>query len=124
GVRDFGGAGAGGPITGLTANQTAFFFEGQNRFNEVDSVSGTIAGESGVGLGPRFNMNSCAGCHAQPAAGGTSPNPFVGTVRKPNPQVGVANLDGATNQVPYFVKIDGPVREARFVKILSDGSTD
>src|SRR5215469_13242198 len=51
---------AGGPIVGLTAQQLAFFNEGLARFNEVDSVSGTITGEQGVGLGPRFNMNSCA----------------------------------------------------------------
>ena len=109
------GASAGGPISGLTANQLAFFKNGRTRFNDVDSVSGKIAGEGGSGLGPRFNMNSCAGCHAQPAAGGTSP---FG-----NPQVAVATLDGATNQVPYFVTTDGPVREARFVH-NPDGSPD
>jgi len=34
-------------------------------------VSGIL--ESGVGLGPAFNRNSCAMCHAQPAIGGSSP---------------------------------------------------
>ena len=31
------------------------------------------------GLGPRFNLDSCGGCHAAPAIGGTSPavNPQV-----------------------------------------------
>ncbi len=47
GVRG-GPAGAGGPISGLSASETLFFNEGQARFEEIDSVSG--------GLGPRFNM--------------------------------------------------------------------
>ena len=34
-----------------------------------------IAGEAGVGLGPTFNGNSCAQCHAQPTIGGASPGP-------------------------------------------------
>jgi CxxC motif-containing protein (DUF1111 family) len=64
--------------------------------------------EEGVaqGLGPRFNLDSCAGCHSQPAVGGTSP--FV------NPQVAAATKNGATNKVPFFVHPNGPVREARF----------
>ena len=36
---------------------------------QIDSVSGTMPGEAGSGLGPTFNGNSCAQCHAQPAAG-------------------------------------------------------
>jgi CxxC motif-containing protein (DUF1111 family) len=110
-----GPAGAGGPIAGLTAQEAGFFQEGQNRFNEIDSVSGTVAGEAGVGLGPRFNLNSCAGCHAQPAVGGTSPST--------NPQFTVANLDGATNTIPFFVYSNGPVREARFI-FNPDGTRD
>jgi CxxC motif-containing protein (DUF1111 family) len=53
--------------------------------------------------------------------GGTSPSatrfPFVG----PNPQVAVAKLSGALNQVPYFVQADGPVREARFRLVVRNG---
>src|SRR5260221_6881016 len=66
---------------------------------------GLIAGTE-AGLGPRFNLNSCSGCHLQPAVGGSSP--------AVNPQVAVANLNGATNTVPAFVTLTGPVREARF----------
>jgi CxxC motif-containing protein (DUF1111 family) len=106
---------AGGPLNGLTQAQMNFFTEGQNRFEEVDSVSGTVSGEDGVGLGPRFNMNSCAGCHAQPAVGGSSP--------ALNPQVAMANKDGATNKVPFFITQNGPVREVRFVH-NPDGSAD
>ncbi len=114
GVRG-GPAGAGGPISGLTVQEQKFFEEGQRRFMETDSVSGTIPGEAGSGLGPRFNLNSCAGCHLQPATGGTSP--FT------NPEFTVASLDGATNTIPFFVTLDGPVREARF-KFNPNGTRD
>jgi CxxC motif-containing protein (DUF1111 family) len=111
GVRG-GPAGAGGPLPGLGAKERYYFKAARARFEAVDSVSGTIndapAGVlSGGGLGPRFNLNSCAGCHAQPAVGGTSP--FT------NPQVAVATLDGATNTVPPFITLHGPVREVRFI---------
>jgi len=55
----------------LNANEQQTFFQAWTRFQEVDSVSGTI--EPGSGLGPTFNGNSCAMCHAQPAVGGSSP---------------------------------------------------
>jgi CxxC motif-containing protein (DUF1111 family) len=106
GVRG-GAAGAGGPIPGLTANQLAFFDAGLDDFAEEEGV--------GDGLGPRFNMDSCGGCHAQPAVGGTSP--------AVNPQVAVATAGGAHNTVPSFITANGPVREARFVK-NADGSPD
>jgi CxxC motif-containing protein (DUF1111 family) len=114
GVRG-GQPGAGGPLQGLNKTEQAFFNAALARFQEIDSVSGTIAGESGFGLGPRFNLNSCSGCHAQPAVGGTSP--FT------NPQVAVATLDGALNTVPSFITANGPVREARFVS-NPDGTPD
>lgn len=104
GVRD-GAAGAGGPIAGLTLAERIFFNSSQNTFEEVDSVTGSISG-TGAGLGPRFNMDSCAGCHAQPAVGGSSP--FT------NPQVAVATKNGATNTAPSFITLSGPVREVRF----------
>jgi CxxC motif-containing protein (DUF1111 family) len=110
-----GAANAGGAFAGLGANEIAFFTAAQAVFREVDSVSGTITGEPGVGLGPTFNMNSCSGCHAQPATGGTSPAPFSPQVPVPNPQVALATLHGATNTVPTFITSNGPVREARFV---------
>jgi len=122
GVRG-GAVDAGQPVQGLSDDQQRYFLNGQNRFLEVDSVSGGITGEMGVGLGPGFNSNQCASCHAQPAVGGTSPSknafPFLGA----NPQVAVATLDGATNTIPYFITEDGPVREARFKFALNpDGS--
>ena len=54
-------------------------------------------------------------CHAQPAAGGSSPGLSSPQNPVPNPQVALAKLDGATNTVPSFITNSGPVREARFV---------
>jgi len=102
-----GAPGAGGPLPGLNATELAFFTAAQGVFNEIDSVSGTLPGENGAGLGPRFNLNSCGGCHAFPATGGSSPTT--------NPQIAVATLDGARNAIPSFITRNGPVREARFV---------
>jgi CxxC motif-containing protein (DUF1111 family) len=102
---------AGGPLPGLVADETAFFENGQARFAEIETVSGG----PNNGLGPRFNSNQCLSCHTQPAGGGTSP--------APNPLVGIATLDGATNTVPWFIDQNGPIREARF-KRNPDGSTD
>jgi CxxC motif-containing protein (DUF1111 family) len=99
GVRG-GAAGAGDPYEELTANQLAFFDAGKEDFEEEEEVAD--------GLGPTMNLDSCAGCHIQPAVGGTSP--FV------NPQVAFATKNGATNTLPPFITPNGPVREARFVR--------
>jgi CxxC motif-containing protein (DUF1111 family) len=103
GVRG-GAAGAGGPLASVAANANdlAFFNAGLDQFNELQVVQGGAAN----GLGPRFNLDSCAGCHAQPAVGGTAP--------ATNPQVALATAAGATNTVPSFITATGPVREARF----------
>lgn len=113
GVRG-GAPGAGTPIAGLTTDELSFFTAGLTNFEEIDSVTGSI-GNTGNGLGPRYNGEGCAQCHAQPATGGTSP--FV------NPQVAAATDQGATNQVPSFITSNGPVREARF-PYLSNGQPD
>src|SRR5436305_1246133 len=109
GVRG-GAAGAGAALSSVAANNPVtilnFFNDGKARFSEIDSVSGTVAGEDGFGLGPRYNSRSCVACHAQPAVGGSAP--------ATNPQVGDATADGATNTVPSFITSSGPVREARF----------
>ncbi len=113
GVRT-GPAGAGDKLFGLTDLEQQLFGVGLEAFEEVQSVQGTIP-QTEAGLGPRFNLDSCAGCHAQPAIGGTSP-----TV---NPQVDVANKELATNVIPFFVTQNGPVREARF-KFKPNGTPD
>ena len=109
GVRA-GAAGAGGPLAGLAADETAFFLDGQARFAEIEVVSkGT-----NNGLGPRFNSNQCFSCHSQPNMGGTSP------AKNPLPEVGA--LNGAKNMVPWFIVPNGPIREARFK--TSNGNAD
>jgi CxxC motif-containing protein (DUF1111 family) len=99
---------AGQPIAGLTPGELDSFNRiGQPTFSEVEAVSN--------GLGPRFNLNSCSGCHAFPAAGGSSPST--------NPQVTQVSTMAPGNQAPSFLSRNGPVREVRFVK-NSDGSAD
>jgi CxxC motif-containing protein (DUF1111 family) len=92
-----GTASAGGPVPGLSASLTAAFNQGLTSFREIEAVAD--------GLGPRFNANSCAMCHSQPAAGGTSP-PL-------NPLLQFAN---SQNTMPSFISANGPVREVRFVR--------
>ena len=106
GVR-VGPAGAGGMLEGLTGLQQGFFTTGLEEFEEADGLA--------EGLGPRFNLDSCVGCHSQPATGGTSP--------EVNPQVAVATAFGALNTVPSFITLNGPVREARF-KYTPNGTRD
>ncbi len=84
------------------------------RLQEVDSVHGTLGTESGLGLGPTYNANSCASCHSQPAVLGSSPGMSSPQDPVPNPQVALATLDGAKNSVPSFITANGPVREVRF----------
>jgi CxxC motif-containing protein (DUF1111 family) len=104
GVRS-GAAGAGAPLPGLTAGQNEYFVAGQADFAEAEDVAN--------GVGPRMNLDSCGGCHSQPAIGGTSP--------AVNPQVAFATLGRDT--LPSFLSANGPVREARFVK-NADGTPD
>ena len=119
-----GARGAGAAYDTLSPDEQTFFAAASDVFAEVDSVSGKI--EEGKGLGPTFNGNACAQCHAEPDVGGSSPHPTLGHVKMPNPQVGLATLDrvpGGAQKVPSFITPDGPIREARFVK-NADGSDD
>ena len=111
GVRG-GAPAAGGPLAGLgndpnNPNLASVFAFSKDVFEEVDVVAD--------GLGPTFNLDSCAGCHSQPATGGTA-----GPI---NPQVALATANGATNKVPSFITRTGPIREARFVN-KPDGTPD
>jgi len=110
-----GAAGAGSFFPTLNADEQILFNQATDRFTEVDSVKGTL--EPGTGLGPTFNGNSCAMCHAQPATGGSGPGQNSPQNPVPNPQVAMATLDGALNTVPSFITASGPVREARFVSL-------
>ncbi len=106
GVRD-GEPGAGAPLQGLSHSELEYFAIGLEDFEEVETVE--------EGMGPRMNLDSCAGCHMQPAVGGTSP--------AVNPQFAFATAGGALDRVPSFITRNGPVREARFVR-NPDGSAD
>src|SRR5262245_39045841 len=102
-----GNGSAGMPLRNLTPPQLAAFNAGKIDFEEAEEVD--------EGLGPTMNLDSCGGCHSQPATGGTSP--------AVNPQVAFASKHGMTNRVPSFITANGPVREARFVR-NADGTPD
>lgn len=104
GVRT-GPAGAGQMLSSLTSFEQGLFSNAREIFQEIQSVQGTVPNTE-AGLGPRFNLDSCAGCHSHPDIGGSSP--------EVNPQVDVAKKEGASNEIPSFIKRDGPIREARF----------
>ena len=114
GVRG-GAPGAGGIINGLGSDGDTLFSFLFSEFTQLHSIAGSLANESGNGLGPGYNANSCGVCHSFPAVGGTSP--------AVNPQIDQATLDGALNTIPSFIHPNGPVREARFVR-NPDGSPD
>lgn len=108
GVRG-GDSGAGGVLPGATPAELAKFEAFKDVFAEEEDVEG--------GMGPRFNLDSCAGCHTQPAVGGSSP--------ATNPQHAAAARAGAQNIVPPFAVLAGPIREARRIRGtngLRDGS--
>jgi CxxC motif-containing protein (DUF1111 family) len=95
--------------TGLTSGQSAFFTDpGLSQFTQVEAVAD--------GLGPRFNLDSCAGCHISPAVGGSSPPTH-------NPQVVNQPTMAPGNTVPPFLTASGPIRELRFIR-NSNGTPD
>jgi CxxC motif-containing protein (DUF1111 family) len=105
------GATQGGPLplASVGANSPTgileFFDNGLGRFQAQEVVSGG----ANNGLGPRFNLDSCSGCHAQPAVGGSSPfnNPEFQVISQ-------AIAAGSTNTLPAFIKPHGPTLEVRF----------
>jgi CxxC motif-containing protein (DUF1111 family) len=107
-----GTAGVGDPprhLDGLTPSQIALFQSGADKFAQKDQVVKD-------GLGPTMNLDSCGGCHVQPALGGSSPDK--------NPQFSFwSNNLKTTNQLPSFITENGPVREARF-KRNPNGTAD
>ena len=123
GVRSSTGVNAGQPLASVSGNTNdlAFFQAGLAQFNEHQTVTG-----DNPGLGPRFNLDGCGGCHSQPAPGGTSPSANIFPNVGPNPQSQViANgvVNGNTNTIPSFVTANGPVREARFPFFFNSNGT-
>ncbi|MEO8125552.1 MAG: di-heme oxidoredictase family protein [Bryobacteraceae bacterium] len=102
-----GTARSGLPINGISTSELNYFNDGRQAFDEIDRVEN--------GLGPRFNLDGCGGCHSHPAVGGTSP--------AINPQIATAGKEGALNQVPGFLRQDGPIRVVRFRR-RPDGTPD
>ena len=104
-----GNRGTGAALSSVAANNPSgilsFFNDGLTRFQAVESVSGSPAGNNG--LGPRFNSNSCSSCHAQPTFGGT------GAAANPQFQF-TSNGVAPGNTMPSFITANGPTREARF----------
>jgi CxxC motif-containing protein (DUF1111 family) len=91
---------------------TAFFEDGQQRFQAVETVNNS----ANVGLGPRFNSNQCSSCHAQPAVGGSG--------AATNPQFAfTSNGVAPDNTTPSFITASGPTREARFPFFLNPNGT-
>jgi CxxC motif-containing protein (DUF1111 family) len=116
-----GPAGAGGFYPTLNASEQAIFTNGLGQFQENNDQ--VLRANGNGGLGPGFNNNSCTNCHSQPASLGSSPSPSSPQVPQPNPEIAAGLSMGASNVIPVFVTIDGPVREARFVR-NSDGTLD
>jgi CxxC motif-containing protein (DUF1111 family) len=98
-------ANAGGFLKSLSANEQQIEPSITTEFNRVHDV--IVTSPTDGGLGPRFNSNSCASCHAYPAVGGSSP--------ASNPLFSVYQLNGATNTMPSFETPSGPILEARFI---------
>jgi CxxC motif-containing protein (DUF1111 family) len=105
--------GTGATLIGSDPNGfLAFFEDGQNRFQAVETVNNS----ANVGLGPRFNSNSCTSCHAYPAVGGSGP--------PVNPQFQfVASGVAPDNTTPSFITANGPTREARFPFFFNSNGT-
>ena len=147
GVRG-GPAGAGPPIKGLTTNELTMFFEGQQRFVQLEAACDSCADQvlgaftdpaqanfvtktNSSGLGIRFNSDQCSSCHNQPALGGSGgfmvPNPQDPPEKQRAPENPLFDLvphrKGATNPVPVFEQQFGPIREVRFAR-KPDGTPD
>ncbi len=100
----------------LVGQERELFRFGHDAFTKTITVQGDqyFAGTE-IGLGPEFNGDSCAMCHAYPTAGGSSPSN--------NPQIKLAMRAGAKNGVPSFLDIHGPTRQVRF-KMNHAGNPD
>jgi len=111
GVRG-GAPGAGGFQTQITDLEKLSEPSGTAQFAQAAQVTGGPV--TGNGLGPRFSGTSCAMCHAQPAAGGSSP--------KSNPVLALATQNGAQNTVPNFETASGPILIPRFAYNINNTS--
>jgi CxxC motif-containing protein (DUF1111 family) len=98
------------PATGDPVNAREFFNDGLGRFQEVETITAN-------GLGPRFNLNKCSGCHAQPTVGGT------GAATNPQFTAIADGIASAQDSTPSFITANGPTREARFPFFFNSNGT-
>jgi CxxC motif-containing protein (DUF1111 family) len=99
---------AGSMLRNLSGPERQLFAAGREIFERINSVKGNaVVADTEAGLGPVFNLDRCAGCHAYPTTGGSSP--------AENPQITVATREGATNLIPSFLRADGPVYQVRSI---------
>jgi CxxC motif-containing protein (DUF1111 family) len=98
-------ANAGSFLSTLSPNEQQIEPSITTEFNRTHDV--IVTSPTDGGLGPRFNENSCASCHAYPAVGGSSP--------PANPLFSIYNYNGASNTMPSFITSSGPILEARFI---------
>src|ERR1700689_205315 len=109
-------ANAGSFLSTLSPNEQQIEPSITTEFNRTHDV--IVTSPTDGGLGPRFNENSCASCHAYPAVGGSSP--------PSNPLFSVYNYNGANNTMPSFITTTGPILEARSINqpgtTIPDGS--
>lgn len=102
-------AAIGSMLPHLTGAERELYHAGAEAFGRRISVQGdAYVPDSEIGLGPQFNGDSCAMCHAFPVLGGSSP--------RSNPQLESAKREGATNTIPAFVQQNGPIRQARLLR--------
>jgi CxxC motif-containing protein (DUF1111 family) len=98
-------ADAGSFLSALSPNEQQIEPSITTEFNRTHDV--IVTSPTDGGLGPRFNENSCASCHAYPAVGGSSP--------PANPLFSIYTYNGAHNTMPSFITSSGPILEARFI---------
>ncbi|HEY4846736.1 MAG TPA: di-heme oxidoredictase family protein [Methylocella sp.] len=110
--------GDGQSLPGLPVPLQKLFAAGQEEFKKRDQVVED-------GLGPRMNLDSCRGCHSQPAIGGSSPalssTPPCKDDEPCNQLSFLKELQknpNNTNKQPSFIFAGGPTREARFKQIM------
>jgi CxxC motif-containing protein (DUF1111 family) len=97
---------SGDMLANLTRDEREAFVAGKEAFVRLNSVLGDrFYPDTEAGLGPLFNLDSCGGCHAFPAPGGSSP--------RENPQFDASRRGGARNEIPWFLRLVGPAYQAR-----------
>src|SRR5258708_30048868 len=107
-------ANAGGFLPSLSANEQQIEPSITTEFNRVHDV--VVTSPTDGGLGPLFNENSCASCHAHPAVGGSSP--------PSNPLFSIYKYNAATNTMPTFITSTAPILEEPLINLPGTSTPD